>query len=134
MNEYLKNKTAGFYLTAAAAVLAVISLIVYRSANGALPLVFGLVAAAVVVEVLLAVLSKLFGNKGLFDLASSVCAVLMAGGLVLSFTTQLDALGYVVAGLYTMDQIMSFVIFAGFAAGSMVLYIIASFMDLGKQK
>lgn len=132
MNNYMKNKTLGFYFTVAASVLAAISLILYRPVTGALTLVYELVAAAIVVELLLVILSKVLGNKGIFNLASSICAVLMGGGFIMSFSTQLDAIGYVLSGLYSMNQIIPFVTFAGFAGASMVLYIIASFMDLGK--
>ena len=134
MKDYLANKTVGFYFTIAATILAVIGLVNYSSASGAIRIVFVLVGAAIAVEALLLVLSALIGNRTALNLASSVCAVLMATALVQSFTTQLDPLGFVVSGLYTIDQVMAFLIFAGFAAASMLLYIVASFMNLGKQR
>lgn len=57
----------------------------------------------------------------------------MAAALVQSFSPQLDNLGMVVSGLYTFNQIMSFVIFVGFALVAWFLFIAASFMKLGKQ-
>ena len=134
MKEYLANKTVGFYITVVATVLAIISLVLYTSTTSALGVVYGLICAAIVVEVLLIVLSKVMGNKPVLNLASSVCAVLLGYALVTSFNPQLDAIGYVVSGLYTFDQIRPFVIFAAFLAVTFLLYIIASFMDLGKQK
>ena len=134
MKEYLANKTVGFYITVVATVLAIISLVLYTSTTSALGVVYGLICAAIVVEVLLIVLSKVMGNKPVLNLASSVCAVLLGYALVTSFNTQLDAIGYVVSGLYTFEQIQPFVIFAVFLAVTFLLYIIASFMDLGKQK
>lgn len=134
MKEYLANKTIGFYITVVATVLAIVSLVLYASTTGALSLVYGLICAAIVVEVLLIVLSKVMGNKPMLNLASSVCAVLLGYAFVTSFNPQLDAIGYVVSGLYTFDQIRTFVIFAVFLAVTFLLYIVASFMDLGKQK
>lgn len=134
MKKYLANKTVGFYITVIATVLAVIGLINYSSARGAIRIVFVLVGAAIVVEVLLLVLSGVLGNRAALNLASSVCAVLMATALVKSFTTQLDSLGFVVSGLYTVDEVMAFLIFIGFAAASLLMYLIASFMNLGKQQ
>ena len=134
MNDYMANKTIGFYVTVLATILAVVSLVLYLPTTGALALVIGLLAAAIVVEVLLIVVSKVIGNKPVLNLASSINAVLLGYAIVTSFNPQLDAIGYVVSGLYTFDQIQPFVIFVVFAAVTFLLYIIASFMDLGKQK
>lgn len=132
MKAYLQNKTIGFYVTVLAAVLSVIALILYRTAENIVPVVFTLAGAAIAVEVLLILVSGVSGNKPVFDFASTICAILMALALVISLSSQVDAIGYVIAGLYTPDKIMQYVYFAGFAAASLLLYIIASFMNLGK--
>ena len=133
MKAYLQKKTAGFYLTVLATILAIIGLINYASDARATSIVFTLVGIAIAVEVLLLVVSKVAGNKPIFDVAASACAILMAAALTISFSTQLDAIGYVVSGLYTSDMIMKFAYFVIFAAISMLLYLIASFTSLGKQ-
>lgn len=134
MKDYLKKKTAGFYLTVLATVLAVIGLVNYSAAENKLSIVFTLVAAAIIVELLLIIVSYKAGNKPVFNLASSISAVLMAIAAGVSCSSQLDAIGYVVAGLYSPDKITRFLVFAVLAIVSMLVYCIASFMNLGKQE
>ena len=134
MKDYIANKTVGFYITVVATVLAIVGLVMYFSVSGQAAEVIPLFIAAVVVEAALIVLSKVIGNKPVLNLASSINAVLLGFALVQSFNPQLDAIGYVVSGLYTYDQISGFVNFVIVAAIAFVLYIIASFMSLGKQK
>ena len=134
MKDYIANKTIGFYITVVATVLAIVGLVMYFSVSGQAAEVIPLFIAAIVVEVLLIVLSKVMGNHPVLNLASSINAVLLGFALVQSFNPQLDAIGYVVSGLYTYDQISGFVNFVIVAAIAFLLYIIASFMSLGKQK
>lgn len=134
MKDYIANKTVGFYITVLATVLAIVGLVMYISVSGKAAEVIPLFIAAIVVEIALVVLSKVIGNKPALNLASSINAVLLGFALVQSFNPQLDAIGYVVSGLYTYDQISGFVNFVIVAAIAFVLYIIASFMSLGKQK
>ena len=126
------NRTIGFYITVLAAIVAAAGLICYSSAQNKLPIVNVLTAAAVVVVAALIILSRVMGFKSWMNLAAMLGAFLMAGALVQSFTTQLDALGYLVAGLYTMDQVIGFLRYAVLAAVSLLLFIIASFTDLNK--
>ena len=134
MKDYMANKTVGFYVTVLATILAIIGLAIYSSASGALAVVFGLVIAAIVIEVVLIVVSGVIGNKPFLNLVSSINAILLGYAIVTSFNSQVDSLGMVVSGLYSFDQVKSFAIFVGFAAVAMLLYIVASFMTLGKQK
>ena len=134
MKDYLANKTIGFYISIVACVLAAVALVLYLPISGTLPLVIGLLVAVIVIEVLLIVLSKVIGNKPVLNLASSINAVLLGYAIVTSFNPQLDAIGYVVSGLYTYDQISNFVNFVVVVAIAFLLYIVSSFMSLGKQK
>ena len=134
MKDYLANKTVGFYISVVACVLALVALVLYVPTAGALSLVIGLLIAAIVIEVALIAVSWVIGNKPVLNLASSINAVLLGYAIVTSFNPQLDAIGYVVSGLYTFEQIQSFVYFVIVAAIAFLLYIVASFMNLGKQK
>lgn len=134
MKEYIAEKTVGFYISVVACVLALVALILYLSTAGALALVIGLLVAVIVVEVALIAVSWVIGNKAFLNLASSINAVLLGYAIVTSFNPQLDAIGYVVSGLYTFEQIQPFVNFVIVVAISFLLYIVASFMNLGKQK
>ena len=134
MKDYLANKTVGFYISVVACVLALVALILYLPTTGALALVIGLLVAAIVIEIALIVLTMVMGNKPIFNLAASINTVLLAFAIVTSFNPQLDPIGYVVSGLYTFEQIQPFVNFVIVVAISFLLYIVASFMNLGKQK
>ena len=134
MKDYMAGKTVGFYITVLATILVIVGLVMYTSVSGQTGEVMPLLAVAIVVEVLLIVLSKVIGNKPVLNLASSINAVLLGFVIVQSFNPQLDAIGYVVSGLYTFDQIQPFVNFVIVAAIAFLLYIVASFMNLGKQE
>lgn len=132
MKEYMSKKTAGFYLTILAAILAVIGIINYSFARSALGIVFGFAIAAVVVEVLLIVLSKILGNKWYLDLSSTVCAVLMMIAVAMSLTNQVESLGFFIVGMYSLRDVLSLLLFVGFGLASVILFTVASFMKLGK--
>ena len=134
MKDYLAKKTIGFYISVVACVLALVALVLYLPISGTLPLVIGLLIASIVIEVALIAVSWVIGNKPILNLASSINAVLLGYAIVTSFNPQLDAIGYVVSGLYTYDQISGFVNFTVVIAIAFLLYIVASFMNLGKQK
>ncbi len=126
------KRTIGFYITVLAAIAAVAGLVCYNTAQNKLSIVTALTAAAIVVVAAAIILSMTMGFKNWMNLTAMAGALLMAGALVESFTTQLDALGYLVAGLYTLDQVIGFLRFAALAAVALLLFIIASFMDFGK--
>ena len=131
MKEYFAKKTVGFYLTLAATILVIVALVFYNGASGTTPIVYNLIYGVIAVEAALIVGSLVLGNKSFFSLAALINAVLTAAALVQSFSPQLDNLGMVVSGLYTINQIMNFVIFVGFTLVAWLLFIAASFMKLG---
>lgn len=131
MKDYIPKKTVGFYLTVAATILVIVALVFYNGTSGTTPIVYNLIYGAIAVEVALIVGSLVLGNKPFFSLAALINSVLTAAALVQSFSPQLDNLGMVVSGLYTINQIMNFVIFVGFTLVAWLLFIAASFMKLG---
>jgi len=133
MKNYLAKKTVGFYLSVIACVLALISVIMYGSIANQMAIVPPFIWAAIAVEVLMIVLTFAVGNRNILNLSVVISAVLMAIALAQSFNSQLDALGYAYAGLYTMDQVMPFIRFAAVCAVSFLMFIVCSFMDLGKE-
>lgn len=132
MKNYLSKKTAGFYMTVIAAVFALIGLVFYAGYRGMQTTAVVLVLCAVGFEILLTALSAKLGNKRFLDLAASVCAILVAAGIMVSLPNQIDGFGFLVAGLYTFDDVKNGVFFLIPAAVSLILYIAASFMRLGK--
>ena len=124
----MKNKSVGFYLTLAAAVLVLIGLPFYAQSAYAIPTVY-IMAAIVAVAVVGMFLTK-------DEIANGLCivgTVAAAAAVIFSFSTQLDAIGYVLSGLFTFDQIQGFVIFAALAIIGWILLIIASFTGVSKK-
>lgn len=133
MSTYLSKKTVGFYITVAAAILSIVGLVFYVGYRGAKTTASVLVAASIVVEVVLIVASKAVGNKPVLNLASTLSAVLLASGIMISLPSQIDGFGYLVAGLYSFDDMRNAIFFLIPGVIALVLYIIASFTDLGKE-
>lgn len=133
MKSYLAKKTLGFYLSVIACALALISVIMYGSIANRMTIVPPFIWGAIAVEVLMIVVSFAAGNKNILNLSVVISAVLMAIALAQSFNSQLDALGYAYAGLYTIDQVMPFIRFVAVCAVSFLVFIVCSFMDLGRE-
>ena len=133
MKNYFAKKTFGFYLSVIACLLALVSVILYGMAANQMSIVPKLIWGAIAVEALLIVLSAVLGNRNILNLTVVISAVLMAVALAQSFNSQLDALGYAYAGLYTMDQIMPFIRFVVVAALSFLGFILCSFMNMGRE-
>ncbi len=124
----MKNKSVGFYLTLAAAVLMLVGLPFYAQSAYAISTVY-IMAAIVAVAVV-----GMFLTKG--EIANGLCIVgtaAAAAAVIFSFSTQLDPIGYVVAGLYTFSQIQGFVVFAVLAIVGWILLIVASFTGVSKK-
>ncbi len=124
----MKNKSVRFYLTLAAAVLMLIGLPFYAQSAYAIPIVYVMTAIAAVAVV------GMFLTKG--EIANGLCiagAVAAAAAVIFSFSTQLDAIGYVMTGLFTFSQIQGFVIFAVLAIVGWILFIVASFTGVSKK-
>lgn len=131
MKTFFQTKKAGFYFSFVACLLTLVSLILYTRANNQVSTVFVLLGIVLAVEVVCLALS-FKGFRPWMNLSMTVCAVLMAVAVVLAVSTQLDALGYAMAGLYTIDQVMPYLQFAVVSAVALVIFLISSFMDYGK--
>lgn len=124
----MKNKSVGFYLTLAAAVLMLVGLPFYAQSAYAISTVYIMTAIVAVAVV------GMFLTKG--EAANGLCivgTVAAAAAVIFSFSTQLDAIGYVLSGLFTFDQIQGFVVFAVLAVIGWILLIIASFTGVSKK-
>ncbi len=124
----MKNKSVGFYLTLAAAVLMLIGLPFYAQSAYAISTVYIMTAIVAVAVV------GMFLTKG--EIANGLCiagTVAAAAAVIFSFSTQLDAIGYVLSGLFTFSQIQGFVVFAVLAIVGWLLLIIASFTGVTKK-
>lgn len=124
----MKNKSVGFYLSAVAAVLMLIGLPFYNQSAYAIQVTTALAIAVAVIEV------GVFLVKGeLANVLTAVNAVVASAAVIFSFSTQLDAIGYVMSGLFTFDQIQGFVTFAVLACIGWLLLVVASFTGVSKK-
>lgn len=128
MKKYLANKAAGFYLTAAAAVVALAGIIVYGSVMYRFTPVYVLLAAAVVVEIAAVILK----NRAFGDVIPVINAVLTASAAVWSAMVMVNQIGYVIASLDPVSTITSYIVYVAVAVIAMLLNIIAAFMKQDK--
>ena len=128
----MKNKTIGFYLLIVAAVLSVVGVFFYSGAEVTSFPIIVMVVVSAVVAVAAAVLAAAKPGLKFLNLTATVCAVLLAWALVQSVTSQLDPLGWWVSGLYTLDQVMGFLVFAALSGAAILLYLVTSFVNLEK--
>lgn len=128
----MKNtkKAGAFYLTAVSVILAAVGLVLYRSVMYKMTLVYGLLAAALVVGVLGILLA---GKTVLANVAPVIDAALMASAAVWSANLMVNQIGYVVSGLDGIDTIQSFIAFCVVAVIGMLASIVASFLPMTKE-
>jgi len=128
----LKNKTIGFYLLVVAAVLSIVGVIFYNSAEVTSGPIMIMVVVSAVLALAAAALAAVKPGLKFLNLAATLCAVLLAWALIQSVSSQLDPIGWWISGLYTLDQVIGFLVFAALSGLSIVLYLISSFKNLEK--
>lgn len=132
MSKLFANKGKGFLLSVLAAILALISLVPYASSAFGVTETFWAVAVVAVVEVLLVLLGT--RSTEVLNLAAPLNAVLVLVAMLVSVPSHLDPIGYVVSGLYLIDEIVGFIAFEVLAAISWLLFLAASFLGIVKEK
>ena len=131
--NYLENKSIGFYISSLGALAALVSLFLYRGVNRAETYIVILLGVIAALQVIGAVLLAFVKNCIFLSLITTVNAVLAAAALTNSFFTQVDAIGYVVSGLYDFSTIQPFITAVIPMAVTLVLYIVASYSGLEKE-
>ena len=63
----------------------------------------------------------------------AVAALLACAGIAYSATVMADPIGYVIAGLYSMDTLTGFITFGVVALAAWLLYIVAGFTGMAKE-
>jgi hypothetical protein len=121
------KKAMGYYLTIAAAVLAIVGALLYGSVMYKLTLVYGFLAAAIVLGVVAAVFA---GKHKLVNIIPIINGALMASAAVWSASLMVNQIGYVVSGLDGVETIQSFIIFCVICVIGMILNIVASFLPM----
>ena len=128
------KKSAGFIMTVIGTILAAAALFLYLNANNTnqttqMLIIIGLACAALYV-----ILYAKLGSNPFVSLLVSAGAVFMAAALAYSFVTEAEILGYLISGLRTWADVQTWAYFAGCAAASWLVLLIASFTGLGERK
>ena len=126
------KKTLGFYITLIAALLGVVSIIMYGSSLNTSKNAYGFMIAAAVIAILVALGAAKF--PGLCNWGAVVAAALAATGIAYSITVMSDAIGYVISGLYSADTLSSWIRFIVVACISWLFYVIAAFTGAAKEE
>lgn len=122
------NKSGSFYATGLAAILSLVSLIVYTNVMYTYTLIYVLLVAALVLEVL-----PLFLNNAILTgVVPVVNAVLMGAAGMGSAVVMVNQIAYVVTGLDQMSTITSYIVFASVAIVAMVVNVVAAFLKWEK--
>ena len=130
MKKTTGEKKVGFYLVIAAALLSLVSLLVYRTVLSQLGMVYGLSVIPAIVVVMVMARVKIAGAKELINWAAPVNAVVTALTAIMSCSLMLDAFGYVVSGLYQLSQIKSYIVYAVIVVIAMILNVVAGFTGI----
>lgn len=125
----MANKAVGFYLTAAAAVLALAGIVVYGTVMYKFTPVYILLAAAVVAEIVSVVMKKQVFCK----VIPIINAVLTASAAVWSAMVMVNQIGYVIASLDPISTITTYIVYLAVAIAAMLFNIIAAFMNQEKE-
>lgn len=132
MSNLLANKRPGFVLSLLGVVLALVSLIPFSSSAFKVTETYIAMVAAAVIEVLLVILSS--KSNELWNLAAPINAVVVLVGMLLCVNPHLDAIGYVVSGLYLIDEIVPFIAFEVIAGIGWILLLAAGFLGIVKDE
>ena len=125
------KKSVGFFIEILAAIVGIVSVVLYGSSYMTSQNAYIFLIAAVVV----ALVGALGAQKKpeICNWAAPVAATLAAAGIAYSITVMSDAIGYVISGLYSMDDIKSWITFMVVACIAWLLYLIAGFTGMAKE-
>jgi len=126
------KKTAGFYLSALSAVLALVCVFLYGSVLFTSSYVRPLLIANVVLSALILVLVA--ANKPVpgGNLLPLVGAILCMAAVALSIAPMINTVVFAFMGMNPMSNAQGFLVFAGFGLCAWLLSVIASFLGLVK--
>ncbi len=105
----MKNRAFGFYLTLVACVLALIDIILIEGC------------------------ALVLNNKFLNDWLPVIQAALLGFTAARSFYVMVNQIGYVIAGLDTMDTIQPLIVFVAVALVAMLICILSAFLRQQKE-
>ncbi|MEE3458119.1 MAG: hypothetical protein VZQ82_08775 [Lachnospiraceae bacterium] len=127
------KKTAGFYLSALSAVLALVCIFLYGSVLFTSAYVRPLLIADVVVSALVLALVGMNKTVPFGNVLPLVGAVLCMGAVALSIAPMVNTVVFAFMGMNPMSNAQGFLTFAGVGLCAWLLAVIASFMGLFKK-
>lgn len=122
----------GFFILAAAAVIGAISIVLYGSAMNKSNSAYIFMAAAIAVAVISLIIGKVNGS-GISNWGGVIAAALMACGLAWSLTVMVDAIGYVISGLYQFSLLQTYITFTIVAGIAWFLFVVSGFAGVVKK-
>ena len=132
MSTVKAKKSIGFFIIAAAAVVGIVSIALYGSSYNTDSKAYGFMIAAVIVAAVALVVGQVAGKGNIVNWGGVCAAALMAAGLGWSLTVMVDAIGYVISGLFQFSTLQSYITFAIVAGISWALFLIGSFTGIVK--
>lgn len=133
MNESKAKVSLGFIILVAAAAVSAVSLVLYRTAYSTNNNAYGFMIAAIVVAVIALAINATGKGGAIINWAAPVCAALYAAGLGWSLTSMVDAIGYVISGLFEFSTLQTYISFCIVAGISWLLYLVCGFMGIDKK-
>lgn len=128
----MKNKAIGFYFTLIAAILSIVSLVLYGGVMYKLPVVYAFCVLPVVLVVVAVALSFAGKSVPVFQYLPVVNAALAACAAIWAVYLMVNQIGYVIAALDDKSTIMGLIYFEAVTLLSMLLNIIGAFLRQDK--
>lgn len=128
----MKKLSVGFYLSIVAAIFSIIGLFLYGGVMYRMTSVYVFLAAAVVVEVVLFILSNVKMKLPIFEVLPVVNSVLTAAAAVAAISLMVNQIGYVISGLDGMDTLYGLIYFEAAAIVAMFLNVVSAFLPMKK--
>ena len=126
------KKSICFFILAAAAVVSIVSIVLYGSSYSTTPKAYGFMIAGVAVAAVSLVIGMTKGSR-IANWGGAAAAALMAAGLGWSLTVMVDAIGYVISGLYQFSTLQSYITYAICAGIGWLLYLVSGFSGILKK-
>lgn len=124
------KKTVGFYLSAAAAVLALVCVFLYGSVSISNSMVRPLLIASVVISVVVLAVTAIKGNLPGGNLLPVVNSVLCMGAIGLATIPTITMIVFVVMGMNNISTVQGYITFAVAALIAWIINIVSAFLGI----
>ena len=133
MSTVKAKKSIGFFIIAVAAVVGIVGIALYGKSYSTNSKAYGFMIAAVIVAAVALVIGQVAGKAAIVNWGGVCAAALMAAGLGWSLTVMVDAIGYVISGLFQFSTLQSYITYAICAGIGWLLYLVSGFSGILKK-